>query len=129
VLDEAGQPWLSVSGGNGTDRLRLTAAGQSLDLRQVLPRFSSIEVIDLESPGQQRLSIDDDAVRRIPGNRSGLPEAFVRSLVVLGSADDVVALPADYVEGRSNGGRLTFYRPGAVYGLEISSAVRIERLP
>ena len=77
-----------IRGGHGSDTLALAGSGLSLDLttNAVRSRIDSIEVIDLTGSGNNSLTVDAMAIRRITEQRSG-GEA---TLIVRGDAGDVV---------------------------------------
>ncbi len=117
---------ISVAGAGGTDTLRVARDIATLDLSSLVPRLTSIEIIDLTNGGSSSLILDDRSVRRLPRTRAGLPAGLVKTLTVLGEAGDVLSFDAsDYEVVASVSGRTVYRKVGALYGLEVADGVEI----
>jgi FG-GAP repeat len=120
IFEYTGAPFINISGGNGTDTLRVVGHDLTLDLHAPAP-LHSIEVIDLTGDGNNTLLLDDAAVRSLPQSRPGLGAAFAKTLVVVGDAGDRVFVDRrDYAEPVRYAGRDVYQKNGAYYGLELS---------
>jgi hypothetical protein len=117
---------ISVAGGGGIDTLRVAGDGASLDLSSLVPRLTSIEVIDLTNGAATSLTLDDRSVRRLPRARAGLPAGLVKTLIVLGDPGDELRFDASgYEVAGSAGGRSVYRKTGAFYGIEVAAGVEI----
>lgn len=120
-----GMPLVCASGRRGTDTLAITGAGLTLDLAVMATCARGFERIDLSGTGANRLVLDDAAIRRLPQNRPGAPAPLVRTLIVVGDADDSVELDPSYEPFGTNGDRDVYRRAGALYGVEVRREVQV----
>jgi hypothetical protein len=133
----------SIAGGNGIDTLRPTGLS-AVSLEQARfqrlalgpadgppevtysTRVRSVEIVDLTEGGATTLILDDEAVRRLPDSRAGLPFGLAKTLIVLGTNEDRVSMDiAPFELAGTNEGRRVYRRTGAFYGLEVSEAVSV----
>jgi hypothetical protein len=122
ALSFDGRPLISATGSSQQDVLAFSGAGLTLDLGALTPRLSSIEQIDLTGNGNNTLLLTDAAIRRIPDTRVGAPANLGKTLIVIGDPGDRVVFDrAGYSDLASNAGRAVLAKPGAFYGLEITS--------
>ena len=117
-----GRPLIRATGSSQPDGLVFTGAGSTLDLGALTPRLSSIEEIDLTGNGDNTLVLTDAAIRRIPDTRVGAPANLGKTLIVVGDPGDRVIFDrSNYSDLPNNAGRAVLAKPGAFYGLEITS--------
>jgi len=117
-----GRPLIRATGSSQPDGLVFTGADSTLDLGALTPRLSSIEEIDLTGNGDNTLVLTDAAIRRIPDTRVGAPANLGKTLIVVGDPGDRVIFDrSNYSDLPNNAGRAVLAKPGAFYGLEITS--------
>jgi len=126
------EPLVRMSGKHGTDVLRLTGSGVTLDLSTTPSLYRSIEVLDLSGSGPNALRLSDSAVRRLPETRVDLAFPLAKTLEVRGDADDRILFDLagnGYQPCASDAAHVVYCRPGMFYGLDVQSGVAFEPPP
>jgi FG-GAP-like repeat/FG-GAP repeat/RTX calcium-binding nonapeptide repeat (4 copies) len=89
ILAVSDQNFTRIAGGDGTDTLRLDAAGAYLALTgSLIDRVTDVEVIDITGTGANTLILNKQVVLRITD--------YPSTLTVLGDADDSVFLGSEW---------------------------------
>ena len=89
ILTVSDTSFLRIAGGEGTDTLRLNAAGVYLPLTgSLFDRVADIEIVDITGSGANTLILNKDSFSRVTGYQS--------TLTVLGNDDDSVYLGSDW---------------------------------